>query len=181
MNIVVLDAIESEHGIKDSLKEVFEERKETYKWFKINDYKIESCKSCGACGIKSPGKCVIQDDAPIILKEVAQCESLIFLTPIRFGGYSSLLKKILDRLIIVGTPFYTVHKGHMVHPMRYDLKWLFGLGISENNGLTQEDSFKTLVANNALNISASHKALTFQSSGTGSAMKDELRKALNSK
>lgn len=161
VNIVVLDAMEKESGVTKVLSELLERNEETYSWLKLKDFKVLPCRSCGACGFKTPGRCVLEDDFETLIKEVVKSKVIILLTPIRFGGYPSELKKVMDRFMVLGLPLYVVKKGHLLHPMRYDIKSLFGIGISESSNLEQEESFKDLVENNALNMMLSFKALTF--------------------
>ena len=102
MNIVILDGFNEISIMEDVLKNTFENTKHNYHYFKIKDFDILPCSSCGSCNEASPGKCVLKDDHEIIIEKVALCDSLIFLTPIKYGGYSSTLKKILDKFMIIG-------------------------------------------------------------------------------
>lgn len=162
MKIAVLDAMEDENTLSKTLNQLLMRNEET-SWFKVKDYRIQPCRSCGACSFKSPGRCVLKDDFEGIVKELAKSDILVFLTPIRFGGYASELKKVIDRFCVLGLPLYVVKDGHMLHPMRYDIKGVFGIGLSQNGNAEQEESFIKLVESNALNLGVFHKALTFRS------------------
>ena len=56
MSIVILDAMEDKNSISDNLKEKIIQRGDELSYFELRDMKILPCRSCGACGYKSPGK-----------------------------------------------------------------------------------------------------------------------------
>ncbi len=162
MKFVILDAMENENSISSLLINLLQEKGEVT-IFKVVDMSISPCRSCGSCGFKSPGKCIVDDDIHEILKAIAKCDAFIMLTPIRFGGYPSCLKKVVDKFMLLALPSFIVKNGHLLHPARYDTKTLVGIGISDGNSGEQEESFKNLVANNALNVQYPHKALVLRS------------------
>ncbi|PKM94346.1 MAG: hypothetical protein CVU84_09740 [Firmicutes bacterium HGW-Firmicutes-1] len=175
MKIVVLDGMEQKNPLSNPLMRSLEDNNTDYSYFKLMDMDIKPCRSCGVCGLVTPGKCSIKDDIEIIMSAVAKSTMLIFLTPIRFGGYSSELKKIIDRFMLLGLPLYIVRKGHLLHPSRYNtIKWLFVIGLSENKSLVQEESLRKLVKNNALNMRVSQKALIFKPTEDGLSIKTRI-------
>ena len=165
MSSVILDAMESADHISNVINHITKEKAEEIFHYKLKDMKILPCRSCGACGFKSPGKCVIKDDAHEILRAIANCNHIIMLTPIKFGGHSSCLKKVVDKFMNLSLPTYTVKKGHLLHPARYDVKNIIGIGVYEKNSKEQEESFKRLIENNAFNLQYPFKALTLESQG----------------
>ena len=177
MKIVLLDAIENESGVSQVVRITLKQNGHDIAWFKLNEKNIRPCVSCGACGHKSPGKCVINDDMQSILHAIAPCDALVMLTPIRFGGYSSTLKKAVDRFMPLGLPLYMVKKGHLLHPMRYQKKFLLGIGILEDKLLDQEENFKKLVANNALNLQYQHKTLVINELDAGEILVQDIENA----
>lgn len=56
---------------------------------------IGFCRGCLAC--QSTQKCVIQDDAVIIVEKMKEAEVIVFATPIYFYEMSGQLKTLLDR------------------------------------------------------------------------------------
>lgn len=179
MSSVILDGFEGENSIGNTLKRLLDEKGEEFHYFKLKDMNILPCRSCGACAYKSPGKCIINDDIHEIMRAIAKNNKLIFLTPVRFGGYSSQLKKVIDRMMPIGMPFYIIRRGHLLHPMRYGNKDLIGIGLAEQNLEGQEENFRTLVANNALNMSFSYcKSLIFKPSDSITKIEGEVRNEL---
>jgi len=166
LSIVLLDARENNSNIGvivSTFKKLFEERGEVINYFLLKDMNILPCRSCGACSFISPGKCVIKDDIHEIMRAIAKCNIYIFITPIRFGGFSSQLKKVVDRTMPLGLPLYVVRKGHMLHPMRYGHKFILAVGITEEKYSGQEENFSNLVGRNAVNMQASHRTLVLES------------------
>lgn len=164
MSIVILDAMGSENRISNNLKEKLIQENKEFSYFELRDMNILPCRSCGACAYKSPGKCVLKDDSHEMLKAIARSNTLIMLTPIRFGGYNSTLKKAVDKFMNLCLPSYTVKHGHLLHPTRYGSKFIIGIGVFEGDSKDQEDCFIRLVENNAFNLQAEYKTLILKPS-----------------
>ena len=164
MKSVILDAFDQHNGIVGTAVTLLEE-KGHLAYFKLGDMNIQPCRGCGACGFKSPGRCVIKDDVHDIMKAIAQCDMMVKLTPIRFGSYSARLKSMVDRLSPLGLPLYLVKKGKLLHPMRYNKKKLLAIGLLEGELKGEGENFKALVEANAWNMqTSSHSALVFKAS-----------------
>lgn len=180
MSFVVLDGFKEDSPIESILRRKFDETKTTYDYFKLNDLNILPCRSCGSCGIRTPGKCVLDDDIAVIMKAVAKSKSLIFLTPIRYGGYSSALKKIVDRLTLISLPLYIVKDGHLLHPMRYDIKFLFCIGEIEKELAGQENCFNLLVERNAINMLVKKDTYIYRKNEDIAKLEDKVTPIINS-
>lgn len=178
MKIVLLDAMNKDNNAANIISRVLKERDNDLSRFVLESLNIQPCRSCGACGVVTPGKCVINDDMQAILRGMARCDVLIMLTPVRFGGYAMELKKAVDRFMPVGLPFYFVKGGHLLHPMRYQKKFLLGIGIMEEPDKDQEKNFIELVAHNALNFQLSHRSLLFMDSAGDELIGNEISNAL---
>jgi len=161
VSLVILDAFEKENSIEKALKNLLKKTGKKSSYFKLKDLNILACRSCGACEMKSPGKCVFHDDMPEIMRAIAPGSLLVMLTPVRFGGYSSQLKKVIDKLMILVLPLYTVKDGHLLHPPRYGKKTLLVIGLTGQNLPGEEENFRLLAARNALNLQFTHKTLLF--------------------
>jgi len=119
----------------------------------LHEIEIASCLGCFGCWVKTPGICVINDEGRDIAKAVVQSNLLIFLTPVIFGGYSSELKKALDRLIPILSPFFEKIEGEIHHQRRYDqYPRLIGVGVLPNKDEKSEQIFNTLIHRNAINM-----------------------------
>ncbi len=175
MKSVILDAMEIENHIEGTLKELLIKKNESFSYFKLKNMNILPCRSCASCCYKTPGKCVFQDDMPEILKAVANSDIIVLVTPIRFGGYSSQLKKAIDKLCLIGMPLYIVKNSHMLHPMRYGNKSLLGIGMADGDIHGQVENFQQLVGSNALNMQLNHKTLVFKKNDTLHKLETQLQ------
>lgn len=174
MSIVILDAMDDKNNISNILEETLKDTGQDITSFKLRNLNIMPCRSCGACGFKSPGKCVIQDDSHEVLRAVAKCNTFIMLTPVRFGGYASDLKKIVDKFMTLGLPLYTVKQGHLLHPMRYGSKFIVGIGVYDGDPKDREECFSRLVENNAFNMQSEYRTLILRPSGDREKIKQEI-------
>jgi multimeric flavodoxin WrbA len=85
----------------------------------LRERDIAPCAGCFGCWTKTPGDCVIADDARDILRSYVRSDLVVCATPVTFGGYSSQLKKMIDRLIPVLDPRFVVVGGEVHHRLRY--------------------------------------------------------------
>lgn len=178
MSLVILDAMEKENGISDLLERVLKEGREKVSHFKLKDMNILHCRACEGCAFKSPGKCIFNDDMHHILRALARCSTIIILTPIKFGGYPSRLKKAIDKIALLALPSYIVKDGRLLHPSRYGFKTLVGIGVTEKEVPGQEESFKRLVENNAVNLQYACKTLVLKASEDRLKIEQELEKLM---
>jgi hypothetical protein len=124
----------------------------------LKEIEIAPCTGCFGCWIKTPGECVIDDAGRGISANIVQNEILIFITPVTFGGYSSELKKALDRMISVIMPHFKRVNGEIHHKPRYDrYPNLLAFGFLPNSNPDQERTFKTLMERNAINLGSEKK------------------------
>ena len=123
------------------------------KAFALAGMDIQPCRGCFSCWVKTPGRCVIQDDEEAILAATAASDRVIWLTPITFGGYSPELKKALDRIIPILLPFFSKVRGQTHHPLRYPRpRRLLAIGTLKQEDADSEGVFRHLVGRNALNM-----------------------------
>ena len=102
---------------------------------------------------QDPGLCRIDDAGREVVESIIGGDLAIYLTPITFGGYSSELKKAIDRSIGLISPFFTRIDGEVHHHARYDrYPSLFGVGVLPAPHPAQEQIFDTLVGRNAINM-----------------------------
>lgn len=155
MKTVILDGMHEETKISKVLRERFSDESSPY--HVLRNLNILACRSCGVCGHKTPGECAFQDDMTDILQNVANCDVILMLTPVTFGGYSSQLKKAVDKFMVLGEAMYMVKNGHLLHPMRYGKKKLIVIGVENEQIDGQQECFDQLVAHNALNMECTYK------------------------
>jgi len=114
---------------------------------------IAPCAGCFGCWTRTPGECVIEDDARDVVRSYVGSDIVVFVTPVTFGGYSSELKKMFDRFIPILDPRFTVACGEVHHLLRYErYPRTIGLGTLPAPDPEAERLFSSLVARNGLNI-----------------------------
>jgi len=145
------------------------------KAFALAGMDIKACRGCFSCWVKTPGRCIIEDDQESILRAMAVSDLVIWLTPITFGGYSPELKKALDRIIPIILPFFNKVQGETRHPLRYAFRRrLLAIGTQKREDAGSEDIFRRLVKRNALNMDNA-EAVTMVFSGDVSLAEMEKR------
>jgi len=141
--------------IQEALEQEFKTQNMKTNSYIMNQIKIISCTGCFKCWDTTPGICtgVKGDDGEEIKKKVINCDLLVFLTPITFGGYSSEQKKIIERLLGTLHPGVQIINGETHHLKRYDhYPSILAIGISENSDEEEEQLFKTLIYRHSLNF-----------------------------
>jgi len=119
----------------------------------LHETKIASCLGCFKCWIKTPGICVNDDAGREIAMKVMESNLVVYLTPVTFGGYSSELKKAVDRTLPNILPFFMKHKGETHHRPRYDrYPGICIFGVLPELDEESERIFRALVERNAWNF-----------------------------
>jgi multimeric flavodoxin WrbA len=119
----------------------------------LKDMKIGYCTGCFGCWIKTPGVCVLNDEGRAIAKSGIESDLVVALTPVTFGGYSSSLKKALDRWAPNLSPFFETRGGEIHHKRRYDhYADTAIIGLLRSPDDEAEKVFESLAARNKLNF-----------------------------
>jgi hypothetical protein len=149
--------------------------------FTLRDAKIAYCQGDFECWVKTPGICKADDDSREIARAVINGDVAIFLTPITFGGYSSELKRALDKMICLISPFFKTINGEVHHHKRYDrYPRLLALGTQPQPDAESEEIFATLVNRNAINMhSPTHTASVITAADNEAKIRLEIRAALS--
>jgi len=118
----------------------------------LRNMHISNCVGCFGCWVKTPGTCVIDDEGQETTRKAIQSDLLVWLTPVTFGGYSSELKKALDRIIPILLPYFQSYHGQIHHKLRYKkYPKILVIGVQEP-GDDYEETFMSLVGRNMLNF-----------------------------
>jgi len=129
----------------------------------LRDVNVAPCQGCFDCWIKSPGKCRTDDYGRDVAQKMVQSSLIIHFTPITFGGYSSELKKVIDRFIPTILPFFTKREGETHHLYRYTNRAsIIAIGFLNEPDEEKELTFKELIYRNSLNMGAPiHEAVIY--------------------
>jgi hypothetical protein len=119
----------------------------------LRDVTMACCTGCFDCWTTTPGVCTIRDAGGDVARAWIQSDLTVLLTPVTFGGYSSELKKTLDRMICLVSPFFTRVAGEVHHRRRYvRYPALLAIGWLPEPRPEEEVIFHKLVRRNALNM-----------------------------
>ena len=127
--------------------------------FRLRDLTINPCVGCFGCWTHTPGECRQNDDGMQVAKASAECDALVLLTRVRFGGYGALAKGALDRTLCNMLP--QIHKvdGETRHGLRYDHEQSFlVIGLTDRPDPNGVAIFESLVRHNAANFGRSQVA-----------------------
>lgn len=95
----------------------FSEGSENY-LIDLSSQKISHCVGCFGCWVKTPGKCVIRDDATKIYPLIAKSEEVLYVSRVKYGSYDTPMKTMLERAIPVQQAFLRIHHGETHHVQR---------------------------------------------------------------
>jgi multimeric flavodoxin WrbA len=145
----------------------------------LREMEIAYCAGCFGCWVKTPGVCMIDDAGREIVESAMKSDLMALLTPVTFGGYSSEMKKALDRMIPILSPFFTRIKGEVHHVGRYEkYPSLIHIGTLPAPDQVAEDIFLNLVTRNAINMHSPSHAAAVLSPGSSEVMKSTVRELL---
>lgn len=121
----------------------------------LREKRIGPCAGDFFCWIRSPGVCNVNDDNRTIAAAIVSSDLLVYLTPVTFGGYSSVLKGMVDHQIQNISPFFRKIEGETHHYKRYrDNPDLLAVGWMNAPDKHAETVFRHLVQRNAINFHA---------------------------
>lgn len=146
MILILSDDEKQEVGQK--LYAYLKETNNQVNYISVSHLKISTCYNCDACHTKEYGKCAIKDDMQDLLYEAAKCTQLILVSPLSWGSYSSKIKKIFDRLAVLGDTHYYVVNGELAKGTVTSQSGLWAIGVKNNCSLEESDLFTNLVEEN---------------------------------
>jgi len=157
MKALILDGTKSTNNESTMIFDLMLEELKKLNWEVISivleDKEIAYCTGCFGCWVQTPGECVIKDFEENVVRDMVHSDLIIYLTPIMFGGYSSILKKALDRQIGRVLPYFVKVNGEVHHSKRYEKQQsLLSIGLLDKHDAEKEEIFKMLVARNAINM-----------------------------
>jgi len=125
----------------DELQRILQERGHPTLLLNLRELEARYCTGCWGCWVKTPGKCVFQDDSQEVCQSVIQSDFVLFASPVLMGYLSALMKKFMDKLIPLIHPYITVDQGEAHHRHRYapDQYPTAGLLLAKTPGTDDED------------------------------------------
>ena len=124
----------------------------TIQFIDVSRLNIANCVGCFGCWTKTPGKCVIRDDAVKVYPQIAASDRILYVSKIKYGGYDTVMKTMLERSIPVQQAFIRLLHGETHHVQRDVVpKKAVIIGYGDISAEEQK-IFRSLVERNAKNM-----------------------------
>lgn len=128
------------------------------------DGKYAPCQGCFKCWTKNPATCVMKDSLHEICRVIGKADDLVIVTENWYGGYSPLIKNLLDRSIGLSTPMSTCRGGQMHHTLRYGGFNSLKVYVVGDINHKEKETWSLMVKRNAINWGCSVSEVSFNSS-----------------
>lgn len=151
-------------------------------WFDLASMKLAYCQGEFDCWVTTPGRCRSKDAEQDIIAEVHKADALVTIGPVVFGAHGYALKRAIDRLICLLSPFFEKRAQLTHHGHRYERHAsLYCVGYQPHEDLAQAQTFRALADANGLNLLAPAVGATVVHGEPCVAWADELRELLASR
>jgi len=185
MNALILNSsLKHQHHLEPFQNILMEELKNvgwTPESILLHQANIRGCLGCFKCWDTTPGLCIQQkDEAPGIVEQFLRSELVVFLTPLTFGGYSSELKQIIERMLGILQPGITIQSGESHHLKRYErYPSLLAVSVTEIQDVEGERIFKTLVKRHSHNFyPPKYRAVVFHSGEKDNRVRERIKETI---
>ena len=122
------------------------------KYIDLSKLRISNCIGCFGCWTKTPGKCVIRDDAVKVYPVIAKSDKVIYVSKVKYGSYDTVMKTMLERAFPIQQAFIRLLNGEAHHVQRY-VAMKDAIIIAYGNIEDEEkEIFKRLVERNSYNM-----------------------------
>ena len=109
----------------------------------LSKKEINHCRGCFSCWLKTPGKCVINDDMAELLEKFVKSDVVVFATPLYVDNVTGIMKNFMDRIIPAGDPHFEKDRGgECVHVIRSEK--IPKLVVISNSGFPEQSHFQVL-------------------------------------
>ncbi|CCZ85327.1 MAG TPA: flavodoxin family protein [Candidatus Caccosoma faecigallinarum] len=118
----------------------------------LSKLKISNCLGCFSCWTKTPGKCIIRDDAIKIYPKIATSENVLYISKIKYGSYDTIMKTMLERALPIQQAFIQLIDKETHHIQRNVIQKkaiIIGYGDLSNE---EKEIFIQLIQRNAKNM-----------------------------
>lgn len=118
----------------------------------LSRLKISNCTGCYACWTKTPGKCVIRDDAVKVYPKIAASDRVLYISKVKYGSYDTVMKTMLERAIPIQQAFIRLLHGETHHVQRaVESKRATIIGYGDISD-EEKEIFTQLIGRNARNM-----------------------------
>ncbi len=144
--------------------------------FELAGLAVAPCLDCEACWTRTPGSCPVQDASRSVAAAYAGADVAALYSPLAFGAWSHTVKKCLDRMACLLTPFAASGAPALQAPRYARLPSLLGACWTPAPDPQGEAVFARLVEANARTLHApSWQAVTLVRGRPWSAWREACR------
>lgn len=104
--------------------------------------KYSGCTGCLSCWLKTPGKCIFDDDMPELLEKFKSSDMAVFATPLYVDNVTGLMKNFMDRFMPLGDPHFELDENGETRHVT-DVKSP-KIGVISNCGFPEQSHFQVL-------------------------------------
>ena len=143
----------------------------------LSTKKIATCLGCFNCWVKTPGKCIIRDDATKVYPKIAQSDNIIYISKVKYGSYDLTMKTMLERAIPIQQAFIRLHNNETHHVQRnVALKKAIIIAYGDISN-EEKQIFSMLVDRNSHNMNfESHKIIFTSEDDLANVVESEILK-----
>lgn len=135
--------------------------------FDVNDSVIssiectKSCIGCFSCWVKHPKRCALNDNFSNIVDSLKKSDEFIIISKCRYGCYSALVKRVLERCIGYVLPYFTIKNNEIHHESRYDKGLKFSVYFYGDIDDSDKEILNYLVKANSINLNTKEYKVTY--------------------
>lgn len=137
------------------------EERDDVSFVDVSSLKIANCMGCFGCWTKTPGKCVIRDDAVKVYPLIAKSERVIYVSHVKYGGYDTVMKTMLERAIPIQKAFIRIWENETHHVQRAVEKKQAVIVAYGCTSSEEKEVFSELVKRNAKNMNFESYRIVF--------------------
>lgn len=147
------------------------------KYIDLSSLNITNCIGCFGCWTKTPGRCVIRDDAVKVYPLIAKSDTLLYISRIKYGSYDTVMKTMLERAIPVQKAFIRLVNGETHHVQRSVAVKKATIIAYGDMSSEEKEVFRAFVKRNAYNMNfESHTVIFAKEESLEKAVREEVQK-----
>ncbi|MGF1510957.1 MAG: flavodoxin family protein [Myxococcota bacterium] len=160
---LILSGVNEEHAhaknVESEVAVDLERRGYEVRTLRLPQLHLAPCTGCFECWTENPGQCKLRDDGNKLIAAVIASDIVVLSGPVSFGGYCSELKKGIDRLLPLVSPFFRSINGETHHIRRYRRYPAFlGVGLQTVPDSEEAVIFRELVRRTGIDLKANRAA-----------------------
>ena len=115
------------------------------KYFSLQNMNIKLCYACRGCEEKTYRRCIVRDDADLILPYLVRSNTIIAVMPITYGSYSFQMKRIIDKFALLIDIYYRYKNGELIKGISLPGVQFYAVGVHNQAEQAEIQAFEFLV------------------------------------